>query len=602
MCGIAGIRSFGGASAEGLRARAGAMAGSLRHRGPDGNGVWVDAAAGVAFGFRRLAIIDPTPAGDQPMTSASGRYTIVFNGEVYNHRELRRELGDAPLRGHSDTEILLACIEAWGLPRALDASIGMFAIALWDSAGRELHLVRDRAGVKPLVVARIGRDVLFASDLRALETDPEFPREVDQIAVDLYARYGFVPAPRTIYRAAAKIEPGTVLTIRQDGSETVSRYWDPVTVAESAAPFRGSEDEALEVLETLLSDAVRLRMISDVPLGVFLSGGVDSALVTAYMRRSAPDVKSFTIGFDDPSLDESAEAAAIAAHLGTNHHHLHASVAEAQGVIPMLATIYDEPFADTSAIPTYLVSRMARRQVTVALSGDGGDELFGGYHRHFLGRRVWERAARVPRPARPAAAALARRRGTPRMLRYAAALTGDADALYDLDLGSDAFGRSSRLEGRRPRIADPTKRGMFADFVTFLPDDILVKVDRATMAVSMEGREPLLDHRLVQFAWSLPAEMLVGAGEGKRLLRRLLRRVLPDRLIGAEKKGFGLEVGEWLRGPLREWAESLLPGDGRYLDRDVIARLWLEHRRGAAVSGPLWRALMLEAWRAERRL
>ena len=591
------------------------MADSIAHRGPDDAAVWVDEHAGIAFGFRRLAIIDLTAAGAQPMHSASGRYVIVFNGEVYNHQRLRQELarsGSAPpFRGHSDTEVLLACVEAWGLERAVAAFIGMFAFALWDRSERQLFLVRDRVGVKPLYYAPGPGGVLFASELTALRSLPRFDSTISTEAVSLYARFGYVPAPWSIYRHARKVRPGTMLRIDPRGGSEEIVYWNARTIAETIPPFHGNAREAEEDLDALLSDAVALRMISDVPLGVFLSSGVDSSLVVAQMRKHSSRVLSFTVGFEDAEMDESAAASAIAAHFGTQHQTLRLRSEEVAASVPEIAAIYDEPFADASSVPTYLVSRMARRDVTVALSGDGGDELFGGYHRHFLGERMWQRVERVPSALRPAGSRAARLLAyvgpaaqRQRSSRYAAALAGDVRGLHLHDVGSSALtvrgGDALPVEllsaDAWPRLG-ATEAQMFADFVTYLPDDILVKVDRATMAVSLEGREPLLDHRIVEFAWSLPLAQKVGDGEGKRILRRILQRHLPDERTATVKKGFGPAVGGWLRSPLREWAESLLPTGDEWFEASQVRRLWLEHLAGRDHGAALWRVLMFQAWK-----
>jgi asparagine synthase (glutamine-hydrolysing) len=607
MCGIAGVWEFGGGA--GLDAHAASMSGALRHRGPDDDGVWTDTNAGIALSFRRLSIIDLSAAGAQPMVSASGRYVIVYNGEVYNFRRLLEELGPVPLRGHSDTEVLLACIERWGLERAVAKFIGMFAFALWDRAERRLSLVRDRLGVKPLYYERTAKGVAFASELKALGRG-----EVDRDALALYVRYGYVPAPYSIYRGVRKLMPGTILDIDADGDST-TRYWDSAKVAENVKPFEGSEQEAVETVRTLLADAVRLRMISDVPLGVFLSGGIDSPLVTALMQREAGDVKTFTIGFEGlPS--EAPQAKAIARHLGTRHTESIISGRDVLDAIPLMASIYDEPFGDSSAIPTYLVSRMARQHVTVALSGDGGDELFGGYHRYFLGRKLDARVARVPRPLRrplgrglQAVSRLARKqnlRDRMRGLGQALALD-DPMARFQKDVGTGLLrvrGASEPLipltdRACWPRLDDPTELAMYLDAVSYLPDDILTKVDRASMAVSLEAREPLLDHRLVELAWSLPLSLKLRDGKGKWILRRLLSDYLPQSLIDQGKQGFGLPIDAWLRGPLHDWAASLVGERQDWFEPESVRRVW----NGGPIAGAeqaLWRLLMFQSWNARK--
>jgi len=584
MCGISGIRSFADGDP---RAFAIAMAERLKHRGPDDDGIFVD--GDLALSFRRLSIIDLSRAGAQPMTSASGRFVMIFNGEVYNHLRLRDELPPQEWRGHSDTEVMLACIEAWGVEGAIERFIGMFAFALWDRVERKLTLVRDRLGVKPLYYAQSATSFQFASELKALHVD----RTIDQGAVALYTRYGYVPAPFSIYRGVRKLPPGCMLTLSADGRVDVRSYWNAARVAERVERFRGSEADAIERLDALLSDAVRLRMIADVPLGLFLSGGVDSSIVAAHMQRaqSAP-ISTFTIGFEDRRFDEAPYAAAVAKHLGTDHHEQYISIDDALNTIPKLGAIYDEPFGDSSAIPTLLVSRMARPNVTVALSGDGGDELFGGYHRYFLGARNTRRVKRVPRGLRKPIGRAMRR--MPRFAGVAQALVlDDPIEVFLRQVGSDdlltpaevpAFVLTERTAW--PQLDDPVELMMVLDAMSYLPDDILTKVDRASMSVSLETREPLLDHRLVEFAWSLPLSMKIRDDRGKWILRQALQRDLPERLVEREKQGFGLPVAEWLHGPLRDWSESLLE-KVEHFDRGQIRN-----------DQALWRVLMFQQWLA----
>ncbi|HET7436461.1 MAG TPA: asparagine synthase (glutamine-hydrolyzing) [Thermoanaerobaculia bacterium] len=582
MCGIAGIRDLRGVSRDELRRDALAMSACIQHRGPDDDGLFVE--DGLALAFRRLAILDLTPAGAQPMHSLSGRYTLIFNGEIYNFERLRAQLPPREWRGHSDTEVMLACFDEWGVRASVERFIGMFAFALWDRETRALSLVRDRFGVKPLHYALRDQRLTFASELKALPHDG-----IDVEAAALYARYGYVPAPWTIYDGIRKLPPGCILTFT-DRIE-IERYWDP---AAPVSPFDGDERAAIDALEALLDDSVRLRMISDVPLGVFLSGGIDSTLVTALMQRadSAP-VKTFTIGFEDRRFDEAADARALARHLGTHHTEHYVTPREALDVIPLLPSMYDEPFADTSAIPTYLVSKLARPHVTVALSGDGGDELFGGYHRYFLGQRTQARVARVPRPLRrPLGAALRALRST-RMRGLANALVQSPEELYDTQM--------THFDVRAPRLPSPPDRGaietmMLLDTQRYLPDDILTKVDRASMAVSLETREPLLDHRLYAFAASLPLSMKIRDGGGKWILKEVLRRLVPPALVDREKSGFGLPVGDWLRGPLRDWSESLLRDHEEIFDRKLVQSLWREHLAGRDHQQLLWTVLMFQQW------
>jgi asparagine synthase (glutamine-hydrolysing) len=616
MCGIAGVWNFAGDREDSLRARAVAMADALRHRGPDDEGVFVDRAAGIALGFRRLSIVDLSSAGAQPMVSASERYVMVFNGEVFNHRRLAEELGPREYRGHSDTEVMLACIEAWGLEAAVQRFIGMFAFAVWDRKERKLSFVRDRVGVKPLYYALTTHGVSFASELKALQKG-----SIDRGALALYVRFGYVPAPYSIFDGVAKLLPGHILTINADGTTRTNIYWDAPSVAEAASNrFRGSEDDAVEAIEALLSDSVRLRLISDVPLGLFLSGGVDSPLIAALMQREAGSVSTFTVGFDGmPS--EAPFAAAVARHLGTRHTEVVIGADEVLRMVPLMAEIYDEPLGDSSAIPTYLVSRMAQQHVTVALSGDGADELFGGYHRYFLGRRVTERVERVPRAMRhPLGMLLRMASRLPSKQNFRARMRGLGDALViddpltlfqqqvaaEMIRVIDATSRPAQLTARTrwPRLDDPATLMMYLDAISYLPDDILTKVDRASMAVSLEVREPMLDHRLVELAWSLPLSMKIRGTRGKWVLRKLLRKFLPSEMVDRDKQGFGLPIDGWLSGPLREWAGSLvdpqrITREG-WFDPATLRHVWND----GPVPGReavLWRLLMFQQWMGASR-
>ena len=587
MCGIAGIWDFAGGRHDARR-----MAARLTHRGPDAEGVYTD-EAGVSLAFRRLSIIDLSEAGAQPMTSATGRYVLVFNGEIFNFERLRARLPQQQWRGHSDTEVLLACIEQWGLERAVSECIGMFAFALWDTRERTLSLVRDRAGVKPLYYELTVKSVQFASELHALDGD----RTVDPTAAALYARYRYVPAPWSIYAGVRKLMPGTILTITPEGPKE-TKYWDPVQVAERATAnrFKGSEEEALQALDDLLGDSVLLRMIADVPLGVFLSGGVDSSLIAALMQRHASGpILTYTIGFDDPRADESRYGRAVAQHLRSAHAEMVVSIDDALQLVPELPRIYDEPFADSSALPTYLVSRLARRSATVALSGDGGDELFAGYHHHFLGRRLQRRVRAVPRAIRPSVGRALRALERTRSLGQAL-LEDDPLGTYRRNMLLDLSPVDPVLPRTLPQLDDPTELVMFLDFTTYLPDDILVKLDRASMAVSLEARTPFLDHRVIELAWSLPLSMKIRDDRGKWILRRLLKRYLPEPLVDREKQGFGLPLAAWLRGPLRDWAESLLTEVAEPFDPARIRTLWHDHLAGANHEKALWTVLMYQAW------
>lgn len=621
------------------------MAGTLRHRGPDDGGEWADAPAGIAFGFRRLSIVDLSPAGHQPMASASGRYVIAFNGEVYNFEALRQTLasqGAAPaFRGHSDTEVMLAAIEAWGLEAAVQRFVGMFAFALWDRAERVLHLVRDRLGIKPLYYGWAGDTLLFGSELKALRAHPAFRPEIDRDVLTLLLRHNYIPAPYSIYQGVWKLTPGTILTLHGPGAATPVPYWSAQDAAEAglATPFSGSDREAADQLDALLREAVGLRMVADVPLGAFLSGGVDSSAVVALMQaQSSRPVQTFSIGFREFGYDEAPFARDVAGHLGTDHTELYVSPEDAQAVIPTLPNFYDEPFADSSQIPTLLVSQLARRHVTVSLSGDGGDELFAGYNRYFFAQRLWNRFGSMPAGIRQAAAgaltavpprtmdALVQRLGPvlPKGLKHggvdtklaklAQTLRADhPDTLYQtlvshweqpaaLVLGACGEPPTALTDKDRWRgPADFTQRMMYMDLMSYLPDDILTKVDRASMAVSLEARVPLLDHRVVEFAWRLPMSLKVRGGQGKWLLREVLYRYVPREMIERPKMGFGVPIDAWLRGPLRPWAEALLDErrlrDEGFFDPAPVRAKWDEHLSGRRNwQGHLWDILMFQAW------
>ncbi len=649
MCGITGFWS-GGAFAGSLGDTVLAMAAAASHRGPDDQGQWSDADAGVALGHRRLSIIDLSPEGHQPMASPGGRYQIVFNGEIYNFAQIRREVdAERPglrFRGHSDTEVMLAAIEAWGLEPAVRRFVGMFAFALWDRAERTLHLVRDRLGIKPLFYGWAGGTFLFGSELKMLRAHPDFRAEVDRGALALLLRHNCIPAPYSIFRGIHKLMPGTILTVRTPrpgtAPETVA-YWSAAEVGRRglADPLRVGDAEATDALEALLRDAVGLRMVADVPLGAFLSGGIDSATVVSLMQAQSPrPVRTFSIGSEGDPGDEAPAARAIARHLGTDHTELYVTAQDALDVVPRLPTMYDEPFADSSQIPTFLVSRLARGSVTVSLSGDGGDELFGGYNRHVWVGKLARRTGWVPRGVRRAAAAglaavppagwdrafqaaapvlpHALRHRTPgyKLHKLAGILDAEsAEAMYAglvshwKEPGKVVRGGSepaTALTRPDPRVAgmDATRRMMYLDLVTYPPDDILTKVDRASMAVSLEARVPLLDHRVVEFAWRVPPHMRMRGGESKWLLRQVLYRHVPRSMMERPKSGFGIPLGGWLRGPLREWAEALLD-EGRlqregFIDPAPVRRMWAEHLRGAASwEYHLWDVLMFQAWLEE---
>ncbi len=654
MCGITGFWQVEPVDHDAARELVLRMAARIAHRGPDDQGAWVDAGAGIALGHRRLSIVELSDAGHQPMTSASGRYVIVFNGEVYNHDALRtrleREAVHAlPWRGHSDTEALLAAIEAWGLTRALQASVGMFALALWDRRERTLTLARDRLGEKPLYYGWQGnganRALLFGSELKALRAHPAFAAGIDRDALTLFMRLGYVPAPHTIHSGIRKLPPGTLAVLRAPDAEPEIRpYWSAqdVMLQGHRSPLEVSPAEAVDRLEALLRDSVRQQMVADVPLGAFLSGGIDSSTVVALMQAQATrPVRTFSIGFHEPGFNEAEHAKAVAAHLGTDHTELYVTPEQALEVVPHLPSMYDEPFADSSQIPTHLVAQLARRHVTVALSGDAGDELFCGYRRYLLAQRLWHRISAIPVPLRRAAATMIGAvselawdriaEGLGRMLplserfarpgeklhKGARALAGrSSDALY-LSLvslwaepGTVVPGASEPqtvLTGADTplRALPDVPRMMAFDLLTYLPDDILVKVDRAAMAVSLETRVPLLDHRVIEFAWQLPMAHKLRDGVGKWALRQVLYRHVPRALVERPKMGFGVPIDSWLRGPLRDWAETLL--DPRRLEADgllavaPIRRAWKLHLDGSGNRQyPLWNVLMFQAWLREQ--
>jgi asparagine synthase (glutamine-hydrolysing) len=652
MCGIAGfLLRQPRLDEDALRDLASRMAETLKHRGPDGGEVWSDAGAGISLGHRRLAIQDLSEAGRQPMTSACERYVITYNGEIYDFRALRCELEDRGrrFRGHSDTEVLLAAISEWGLERAIARCHGMFAFALWDRRKRTLTLARDRAGQKPLYYGWCGDAFLFGSELKALRSHPAFEAGIDRDALGLLLRYGWIPGPHSIYQGVGKLPPGTLLRIVASSTPATASprpYWSAHEVAKrgEAEPFRGSLAEATDALDGVLHEAVSGRMIADVGLGALLSGGIDSSLVVALMQKlSERRVKTFSIGFREPRHDEAPYARAVAQHLGTDHTELYVEPRDGLDVIPSLPSIYDEPFADASQIPTLLVSRLARSEVTVALSGDGGDELFAGYNRYDRCLRSWARFRRTPaalrRPlargldalanagwnllgprASASAAPLPRWRRLPAKLKKTARdlpAADPADLLLrmgahcgpasDLVYGAAALGNAVADSGQRPQGSEPLQSLMELDFASYLPDAVLVKVDRASMAVSLEVRSPFLDHRVVELAWSLPLAHRVGAGGGKLVVRELLARHLPRELFERRKQGFTAPVGEWLRGPLRPWAEDLLePGRlGRQglLRPRAVERVWRQHLCGwRNHDNLLWSLLMFQAWHEARRV
>ena len=640
MCGITGFWNINArpTDLESIEA----MADALTHRGPDARGVFTDAEAGLAMGHRRLSIIDLSEHGAQPMKSACGRFVVVYNGEIYNFRQLRRQLRsrrpDLTFRGDSDTEVLLEAIATFGVDDAVEKTNGMFAFALWDRRRRQLTLGRDRLGIKPLYYGRVGSALMFGSELKSLRAHPRFDADVDRQALADLLRLNSIPAPRSIYRGISKLEPGMLVSFdAPDRRGRLRDYWSARAAAEQgiSTRFRGTPAEAVDALEQRLVEAVEARMISDVPLGAFLSGGVDSSTVVALMQQiSARPVKTFSIGFHNDDYNEATHAAAVAAHLGTDHTEQYVTPDDAMEVIPELPRLYDEPFADSSQIPTHLVSQIARRDVTVALSGDGGDELFAGYNRHLWAPRIWRMVSPVPAMVRLAVANLLTRpdpaqvnamyhrveAALPRPLRVRVpaeklqklagmlAVSGIDDIYARLRAHwPDPTAVIQRLPRYRPTVhrvpqrAGFAERMMFRDLVGYLPDDILTKVDRASMGVSLEARVPLLDHRVVEFAWRLPMEFKIRDGQSKWVLRQLLYRRVPRQLIERPKMGFGIPLGDWFRTSLRDWVEALL--DPHRLRREgffrvqPIRRMWNEHLEGQANhQHELWNVLAFQAW------
>lgn len=601
----------------------------MRHRGPDSSGYWEDEHAGIALGHVRLAILDLSPAGGQPMVSACQRYVLILNGEIYNHMQLREQLAAqnaAPAwRGHSDTETLLAAFAAWGVEQSLQRAIGMFALALWDRQAHHLYLARDRMGEKPLYMGYADGTLVFGSELKALVDVPGFDSQIDRNALALLLRHNYIPAPYSVYASVRKLMPGCWLRVTQNDLEQGSvpseqHYWSAVEVADRAASNAlsfPSDAAAVDALEEVLGQAVQGQMMADVPLGAFLSGGIDSSTIVALMQaRSSVPVNTFSIGFHEPGFNEAEHARAVAQHLGTRHEELYVTAEDALAQVPRLARVYDEPFADSSQIPTLLVTQMARKHVTVALSGDGGDELFGGYSRYFRALSWWEKRQSVPSGLRTPMAQLARGLGgmTPgsasRQLKKLSALLAapHAGAFYEQFVSYWKDPASLVVGATVPSTAFEADRDMslldqmtLLDSITYLPDDILVKVDRAAMAVSLETRVPMLDHRVFEFARRLPEQYKLRQGQGKWILRQLLYKHVPQSMVDRPKKGFGVPLGVWLRGPLRDWAANLL--DPVRLNQQGLFRAapvqaaWSEHLAGKHDwSAHLWGVLMAQAW------
>ena len=622
MCGITGFWKQPAESAQVMTQWGDAMNRALQHRGPDDGGLWADDAAGVVLANRRLAILDLSPAGHQPMTSHCGRYVIAYNGEVYNFLDIRRDLEKEGryFVSNSDTEVLLEACASWGIERALSRLNGMFSFALWDAKERTLTLVRDRLGVKPLYYGWSRNTFLFGSELKAFHSFPDFTGTLDRSSLVLFLRLGYVPAPYSIYENIYKLPPGHFLTVSAPHERASARpYWCVREIAETGTQnrFRGDIHEAADQVERLLRDSVRLRMLADVPVGAFLSGGIDSSLVAAMMQaQTTSTVKTFTIGFTEDSHNEADYARQIARHLGSDHTDLCLSPSDARDIIPLLPTIYDEPFADPSQIPTFLVSQLARQTVTVSLSGDGGDELFGGYKEYLLGTQRWRLLRNLPPILRSLmregfkgidVLAKGRFRKIEQMLKVT---TPEAMHHYHVsrwrwpaDLVPEASEHLTAFTdpGLYAEALNDTERMMYMDLVTYLPEDILTKLDRASMAVSLEARVPFLDYRLVEFAWQLPVDFKIHRGQGKRILRSILPRYVPPRLFERPKMGFDLPLGQWLRGPLRPWVEELL--DATKLRRQGIfnpmpvGQAWMDHLHGKQDRATeLWGILMFQAW------
>lgn len=654
MCGITGYwqrHNFNRDKAQVVAAR---MADRIAHRGPDDSGVWVDEHAGIVLAHRRLSIVDLSPAGHQPMLSVGGRYVMVFNGEIYNHLEMRRELEagsrieDLTWRGHSDTETLLAGFEAWGIEATLKKTVGMFAIALWDREEKILTLARDRIGEKPLYYGFQNNTFLFGSELKALKAHPDFLGEIDRDVICLYLRHCYIPAPYSIYQGIKKLLPGTYLQLPLGGeidalrTLTPKAYWSLLEVAEQgiATPFAGSDEDAIAALDKQFKQSIGLQMMADVPLGAFLSGGVDSSTVVALMQaQSSQKVKTFSIGFDEHGYDEAVYAKAVARHLGTDHTELYVTSAQAMDVIPKLGNMYDEPFADASQIPTFLVAQMARQHVTVSLSGDAGDELFCGYNRYALAD-TWNRIERIPFGIRKMAGRslqsvrpstwdglfqqVAKVKSLPsnmgekmgKLATRLATVNGVNDLHYNLVseidhpeqvvLGAKEPATWLKDVGMKATFTDAKLHMMFMDMMTYLPDDILVKVDRAAMANSLETRVPFLDHRVIELAWSLPMSLKMRDGQTKWLLRQVLYQYIPRQLIERPKAGFSIPLSDWLRGPLKDWAEALLDEtrlrrEG-YFDTQLVRAKWQAYLEGKHNHHTfLWNILMFQEWLDEQR-
>ncbi len=644
MCGITGFIQYGGESSEELARRCQRMADTIAHRGPDADGVWVDPSYPIALGHRRLSIIDLSEAGAQPMVSSSGRYVLSFNGEVYNFSRLRREAGisDYPYQGHSDTEVILAAVQHLGVEQAISRLEGMFAIALWDRQERCLWLARDRVGKKPLYYGWSGNSLLFGSELKALRKHPDFDRELDRNALGQYLQYGWVSQPLSIYKHVRKLPPGNLLRIAQDckpWDAQPSAFWSAKAVAEQGERnrFTGSYEDAVGQLDIVLNAAVNDRMVADVELGALLSGGIDSSMIVALMQKQSDrPIKTFSIGFWEEKYNEAEYASAVARHLKTDHYEMYVTPDQALDVVEDLPHIYDEPFADSSQIPTYLVCKLAREQLKVVLTGDGGDEQMAGYRRYQTGLNHWRDVQRVPAGARSLVQHMASALGTgswgyakryanegksvPRWTRKLGKISQRScnwAANSPQQILANKFNKCLAVDQFVPGaidtstplsdpsywadVEDPLLSMLHYDYTGYLPDDILVKVDRASMAVGLEARAPLLDHRVLELAWSLPRNFLFDGTVGKRVLRDLLTQYVPRKLIDRPKRGFSVPIKEWLVGPLRDWAEDLLSEktlqEQGIFDVSSVRDAWHQHLYGWANHSELmWSILMFQAW------